>query len=197
MPSNRRRGRGRRQGDPNRISAPQGGPSIPGDIDLRSLDELEAAGITTARSLAALSERELRTQVHKHEPLFPDSGDFAAMAEVILAIQAEMEDEGWARGILEIEGEGYGLIRRRGITGGPDDIYVPAALIRRMHLRQGDVVGGVFRLPNEGERFNRIVRVELVGGMDPEAARKRPHFGDLTPVHPHELLDLEIGRAHV
>ena len=191
MPSNRRRGRSHRPSDPNRVSGPQGGPAIPNDIDLRSLDELEAAGITTARSLAELSRSELLRRAHAVSQLHPDDVPFAATAATILAAQAEAEDEGWARGILEIESEGYGLIRRRGIIGGPDDIYVPAALIRRLGIRQGDSVGGVFRLPNEGERFNRIVRIELVAGMDPESARKRPHFGDLTPIHPHALLDLE------
>jgi transcription termination factor Rho len=194
MPSNRRRGRSRRPSDPNRVdsAAPgQQGGAIPSDIDARSLSELETAGITTARSLEALSRDALLAQAREIEFFHADGAPFAVTAAAILAAQAEAEDEGWASGILEIEGEGYGLIRRRGITGGPDDIYVPAVLIRRLGLRQGDTVGGVFRLPNEGERFNRIVRIELVAGMDPESARTRPHFGELTPIHPNELLNLE------
>jgi len=200
MPSNRRRGRGRRPTDPNRVdgAAPtQGGPALPPDIDTRSLDELEGAGITTARSLGSLTRRELHDAASAVNSLHPDGVSFVASVAIILTHQAEDEDYGWALGILEIESEGYGLIRRRGIIGGPDDIYVPAALIRRLGLRQGDTVGGVFRLPNEGERFNRIVRVELVAGMDPEAARRRPHFGDLTPIHPNELLDLETTAGNL
>ena len=200
MPSNRRRGRARHQSDPNQIThaAPgQQGGAVPADIDVRSLAELEAAGITTARSLGELSRSALHAAAVAVSPFHPDDATPAVSLVTILAANAEAEDDGWAQGILEIESEGYGLLRRRGITGGPDDIYVPAALIRRLALRQGDTIGGVFRLPSEGERFNRIVRIELVAGMDPESARKRPHFGDLTPIHPNELLNLETTAGNL
>jgi len=72
-------------------------------------------------------------------------------------------------------------------------------MVRRHGLRRGDAVAGQVRQPREGERkekFNPMVRVETVNGLEPDAARERPDFADLTPVHPQDRLRLETGPAN-
>ena len=185
MPSSRRRSRSRRPGDL------AGDPGAGVELDLRTLAELEADGITTARSLSAESHSALVRSARAAGLATDEATPFAKLAAAILAGCAHAADEAWAHGIIEIGKEGWGLIRISGTTGSPDDVYVPAPAVKRYGIRQGDTVGGVFRPNADGERFARIVRVELVAGTDPETARRRPHFGDLTPIHPIELLNLE------
>jgi transcription termination factor Rho len=117
--------------------------------------------------------------------------DLASVIQRVLSAQAEERGQIWAEGILEIVDDGYGFIRRNGLLPSADDVYIPSPMIRRLGLRQGDTIGGVIRAPREGEKFWGMLRVEIVSGTDPESARRRPHFGDLTPIHPIELINLE------
>ncbi|RLT24967.1 MAG: transcription termination factor Rho [Chloroflexi bacterium] len=117
--------------------------------------------------------------------------DLSAVIQSVLSAQAEERGQIWAEGILEIVDDGYGFIRRNGLLPSADDVYIPSPMIRRLGLRQGDTIGGVIRAPREGEKFWGMLRVEIVSGTDPESARRRPHFGDLTPIHPIELINLE------
>jgi transcription termination factor Rho len=117
--------------------------------------------------------------------------ELSAVIQKILTAQADEQGQIWAEGILEIVDDGYGFIRRNGLLPSADDVYVPSPMVRRLGLRQGDTIGGVIRAPREGEKFWGMLRVEIVSGTDPESARRRPHFGDLTPIHPIELINLE------
>jgi transcription termination factor Rho len=117
--------------------------------------------------------------------------ELSTVIQKILTAQAEEQGQIWAEGILEIVDDGYGFIRRNGLLPSADDVYVPSPMVRRLGLRQGDTIGGVIRAPREGEKFWGMLRVEIVSGTDPESARRRPHFGDLTPIHPIELINLE------
>ena len=110
--------------------------------------------------------------------------DLPRVIQKILTAQAEEQGQVWAEGILEIVDDGYGFVRRNGLLPSADDVYVPSPMLRRLGLRQGDTVGGVIRAPREGEKFWGMLRVEIISGTDPESARRRPHFGDLTPIHP-------------
>jgi len=74
---------------------------------------------------------------------------------------------------------------------GPNDVYVSQSQIRRFGLRTGDRVWGQIRPPKESERYYSLLRVELINGMDPETARKRPSFDQLTPIFPNEQIKLE------
>ncbi len=93
-----------------------------------------------------------------------------------------------AAGVLDIASGGQGHLRPNSFLPTPDDIPVPAALIRQYGLRQGDTVEGV----RTGRGRQRALgEVELVNGRAPEESRRRPHFRDLTPLHPRDRLRLE------
>ncbi|MDF5752535.1 transcription termination factor Rho [Spongiactinospora sp. TRM90649] len=96
-------------------------------------------------------------------------------------------------GILDIL-DNYAFVRTSGYLPGANDVYVSLAQIRRNGLRKGDVITGAVRQPREGERrekFNALVRLDTVNGMDPDQARNRPDFNKLTPLYPQERLRLE------
>jgi transcription termination factor Rho len=96
-------------------------------------------------------------------------------------------------GILDVL-DNYGFVRTTGYLPGPDDVYVSLSQVRRHALRKGDVIEGAVRQPREGERrekFNALVRLDKVNGLDPEQGKARPEFGKLTPLYPQERLRLE------
>ena len=108
-------------------------------------------------------------------------------------LQAQTEEAGHSLndGVLDIVSDGFGFLRGPRLLPGPDDVYVSQSQIRRFGLRTGDRVWGQIRPPKESERYNSLLRVELVNEMDPETARKRPAFDQLTPIFPNEQLTLE------
>lgn len=109
----------------------------------------------------------------------------------ILTTQAEQLNYRFGGGTLEILNEGYGFLRPKGLLPCDHDIYVSASQIRRFGLRNGDVIWGMVRPPKDQEHYEALLRVEMVNFADPEAARKRPHFGTLTPIFPDSRLTLE------
>ncbi|HEY4718353.1 MAG TPA: transcription termination factor Rho [Anaerolineales bacterium] len=97
-------------------------------------------------------------------------------------------------GILEIMNEGVGFLRSDHYQGGPDDVYVSQTQVRRYSLRNGDLIIGEARPPRESEKHFGLVKVETVNGLDPEEARNRPRFENLTPIFPEERFDLETDK---
>lgn len=96
-------------------------------------------------------------------------------------------------GILDIL-DNYAFVRTSGYLPGSNDVYVSLAQVRKNGLRKGDAITGAVRQPKDGERrekFNAMVRLDSVNGMDPESGRNRPEFGKLTPLYPQERLRLE------
>ncbi|RKT15906.1 transcription termination factor Rho [Streptomyces sp. 1114.5] len=96
-------------------------------------------------------------------------------------------------GILDIL-DNYAFVRTSGYLPGQNDVYVSLAQVRKNGLRKGDAITGAVRQPREGERrekFNAMVRLDSVNGMDPESGRGRPEFNKLTPLYPQERLRLE------
>jgi transcription termination factor Rho len=96
-------------------------------------------------------------------------------------------------GILDVL-DNYAFIRTTGYLPGPNDVYVSLSQVRRHGLRKGDVIEGAVRQPREGERrekFNALVRLDKVNGLDPEASRARPEFAKLVPLYPQDRLRLE------
>jgi len=100
-----------------------------------------------------------------------------------------------AAGILDVL-DNYAFVRTSGYLPGTEDVYVSLSLVRKYGLRRGDAIVGQVRQPREGERrekFNPMVRIDAVNGADPEAAKSRPDFATLTPLHPTDRLRLETA----
>ena len=111
----------------------------------------------------------------------------------ILQQNAERSGVMFAEGVLEILPEGFGFLRSRSYNylSCPEDIYVSPSQIRRFDLQTGDIVAGQTRPPKEKERFFALLRVEAVDKEDPEKAKDKIHFDNLTPLFPEERLILE------
>ena len=97
----------------------------------------------------------------------------------------------YASGILEILPEGYGFLRGRRYLPSPTDIYVSVSQVRRFGLRMGDMVLGQVRSPKSGEKYYGLLKVATVNGVDPDSARRRPKFSELTPIFPEDRYTLE------
>ena len=96
-------------------------------------------------------------------------------------------------GILDVL-DNYGFVRTTGYLPGANDVYVSLSQVRRYGLRKGDVIEGAIRQPREGERrekFNALVRLDKVNGLDPEDSKTRPDFSKLVPLYPQQRLRLE------
>ncbi|GAA4744565.1 hypothetical protein GCM10023328_28090 [Modestobacter marinus] len=96
-------------------------------------------------------------------------------------------------GILDVL-DSYAFVRTSGYLTGPNDVYVSLSQVRRYGLRRGDAITGAVRQPREGEKkdkYNALVRLDSVNGLDPEQARNRPEFTKLTPLYPQDRLRLE------
>ena len=108
-------------------------------------------------------------------------------------LQAQTEQQGniFSGGILDIVDDGYGFLRQERYLPGPSDVYVSQSQIRRFGLRTGDMVTGQVRPPKDSEKYHGLLRVEAVNGLDPEVAKRRPHFDTLTPIFPREMINLE------
>jgi transcription termination factor Rho len=111
----------------------------------------------------------------------------------ILQAQAEQSGLIYGEGVLEILSDGFGFLRSPDYNylPGPDDIYVSPSQIRRFNLRTGDVVAGHIRPPKEGERYFALLKVEAINYEEPERAREKILFDNLTPLYPEEQLKLE------
>ena len=112
---------------------------------------------------------------------------------ILRLLRAQAEGQGliFGGGVLEIVQDGIGFLRSDHLLPGPDDVYVSQSQIRRFGLRTGDMVIGQVRPPKDTEKYYGLLRVEAVNGLDPEAAKRRPHFEDLTPIFPLRQLKLE------
>ncbi len=96
-------------------------------------------------------------------------------------------------GILDVL-DNYAFVRTSGYLPGSSDVYVSLSQVRKYGLRKGDVIEGAVRQPREGERrekFNALVRLDKVNGLDPEQSRGRPDFSKLVPLYPQDRLRLE------
>jgi len=102
-------------------------------------------------------------------------------------------------GILDVL-ENYAFVRTTGYLPGPNDVYVSLSQVRRHGLRKGDVIEGAVRQPRDGERrekFNALVRLDKVNGLDPEESVRRPDFSKLVPLYPQDRLRLETDPTNM
>ena len=104
-------------------------------------------------------------------------------------------------GILDVlDSQGYAFVRTTGYLPGPNDVYVSLSQVRKHGLRKGDVIEGAVRQPRDGERrekFNALVRLDKVNGLDPEKSPSRPEFSKLVPLYPQDRLRLETDPGNM
>jgi len=148
---------------------------------LFNISELERKTISELHKYAKELELSGYTQMRKKDLIFS-----------ILKKGTEMGGNIFAEGVLEIiSNEGYGFLRPSKYTPSSDDIYISSSQIRRFDLRTGDVVSGQVREPKDNERYFALLRIEAVNYQDPEKAKDRSYFEDLTPLYPEERIELE------
>ena len=111
----------------------------------------------------------------------------------IMQAKAEREGNYFAGGIMDMASDGYGFLRTQGMKPSLSDVYVSQTQVRRFALRTGDYVMGAVRQPKESEKYYGLLRVDAVNGLDPETAKMRPYFEQLTPVFPDVRINLEEG----
>src|ERR1700686_2267234 len=97
-------------------------------------------------------------------------------------------------GVLEVLPDGFGFLRspEANYLPGPDDIYVSPSQIRRFGLRTGDTIDGHIRSPKDGERYFALLKVNTINFEDPDKARHKVNFDNLTPLYPDERFRMEI-----
>ncbi|MBI4199674.1 MAG: transcription termination factor Rho [Chloroflexi bacterium] len=170
-----------------------------------TLQEGEATLTTQPTSLLAELEEKTKEELLElaKQMGLEDGAALAALPREELLrrlLQGHAEHQGLllASGILEIMSDGYGFLRQNGLLHpGQRDVYVSQSQIRRFGLRTGDLVTGQVRPPKEAERYHGLVRVEAVNSLDPETARNRPHFENLTPIFPDKQIKLETVQGNL
>jgi len=112
----------------------------------------------------------------------------------ILKQLAGRDTEIIGEGVVEVLQDGFGFLRSpdANYLAGPDDIYISPSQIRRFSLRTGDTVDGHIRSPKEGERYFALLKVNSINFEDPDKARHKVHFDNLTPLYPDERFRMEI-----
>jgi transcription termination factor Rho len=120
---------------------------------------------------------------------------------IFALLQSEIDKNGliYGEGVLEILPDGFGFLRAPDYNylPGPDDIYVSPSQIRRFNLRTGDTVSGQIRPPKESERYFALLKVENVNFENPEVARDKILFDNLTPLYPMQRITLETEKANL
>jgi transcription termination factor Rho len=115
----------------------------------------------------------------------------------LLQVHTEREGNIFSGGVLETVDDGYGFLRGESLLPGLSDVYVSQSQVRRFGLRTGDYVTGQVRPPKDSEKYYGLLRVEAVNGLDPEVAKQRPYFENLTAIFPNELIDLETDPSNL
>ncbi len=147
-------------------------------------------------NLASLKDKKIAELTKTAKEFNIENASGLRKQELIFAIlQAQTEKNGMihGEGTLEILPDGFGFLRAPDYNylPGPDDIYVSPSQIRRFNLRTGDTVSGQIRQPKESERYFALLKVETVNFEDPDVAREKILFDNLTPLYPERRINLE------
>ncbi len=115
----------------------------------------------------------------------------------LLQAYSEREGQIYGEGVLEVLPDGFGFLRApdANYLPGPDDIYVSPSQIRRFNLRTGDTVSGQIRPPKDSEKYFALLKVEKINYEDPEVAKDKILFDNLTPLYPNERIKLETDES--
>src|SRR6266849_1075191 len=160
----------------------------PKNEGFHNLADLKEMSISKLTSIAKSMDVPGATGMRKQELIFK-----------VLAAQTEKSGLIFSEGVLETLPDGFGFLRATeyNYLPGPDDIYVSTSQIRKFDLRTGDTVSGQVRPPKDGERYFALIKVEAVNFEQPEQARDKLFFENLTPLYPQERLKLETAAENL
>ena len=141
-------------------------------------------------SFDALSLEELHLYARARNVIVEENARRQEVIKKVLQVHADAGGQIRAEGVLEAMSDGFGFIRRDVNFGmnGSDDIYVSQTQIKRFDLKTGDTVAGMVRPPKDSEKYYGLLRVEHVNHQNPETARHRYSFDELTPIYPHRTV---------
>jgi transcription termination factor Rho len=144
-------------------------------------------------ALKAKSPTELLAFAETHEI---ENASAMLKQDMLFAILKKLADDDVTiigEGVVEVLQDGFGFLRSpdANYLPGPDDIYVSPSQIRRFALRTGDTLEGEIRSPKDGERYFALLKVNKINFEDPEKARQKVHFDNLTPLYPDEGVRME------
>jgi transcription termination factor Rho len=158
-------------------------------------EEIVATDRLNLSDLKAQSPKDLLSLA---EELEIENASTMRKGDIMFSILKERAEDDWiigGDGVLEVLQDGFGFLRSPGANylPGPDDIYVSPDMIRLHSLRTGDTVDGVIQEPSETERYFALTKVEMINFEDPERARHKVAFENLTPLYPDERLIMETA----
>ncbi len=185
--NNNRHGKKNRNGKKNQQFRDEPPPNVD-NLPPLSLHEMQETPINDIKALAEEYGMQEYDGFSKHQLIFE-----------LLKIHGRRGGPLLGRGVLEILPDGFGFLRSplNSYQPAPDDIYVSPSQIRRFGIRTGDYVTGSIRSPKEKERFFALARVDQINKEDPEHARKRVPFENLTPLFPDERLVMETEQKEI
>ncbi len=154
------------------------------NAEIINLRDLKSKKISQLAALAKELNVEGAANMRRQELIF-----------TILQTQADKDGVIYGDGVLEILPDGFGFLRSPDYNylPGPDDIYVSPSQIRRFSLKTGDTISGQIRPPKDTERYFALLKVENLDYEDPEVAKEKILFDNLTPLYPQEKINLEYG----
>ncbi len=148
-------------------------------------------------NLSDLKAQTAKDLLSMAEELEIENASTMRKGEMMFQILRERADEGWTvygDGVLEVLQDGFGFLRspEANYLPGPDDIYVSPDTIRQYSLRTGDTIEGEIKAPDENERYFALTTVTQINFADPEHAKHKIAFDNLTPLYPDERLKMEV-----
>ena len=148
-------------------------------------------------NIQELKKKSSEALITQAEELKVENASTLRKQEILFAILKKLAEKGeeiTGVGVLQLLQDGFGFLRamESNYLPGPDDIYVGPSQIRRFGLRTGDTVEGPIRAPKEGERYFALLQVSKINFEDPEKARHKIAFDNLTPLYPNKQLAMEV-----
>ena len=148
-------------------------------------------------NIQELKKKSSETLITEAEQLGVENASTLRKQEILFAILKKLAEKGeeiTGGGVLQLLQDGFGFLRamESNYLPGPDDIYVSPSQIRRFGLRTGDTVEGPIRAPKESERYFALLQVNKINFEDPEKARHKIAFDNLTPLYPNKQLVMEV-----
>ena len=151
----------------------------------------------TRLNLSDLKVKSPKDLLSMAEDLEIENASTMRKGEIMFQSLRERADEGWeiaGDGVLEVLQDGFGFLRspEANYLPGPDDIYVSPDMIRKNSLRTGDTIVGLIKAPQDSERYFALIEAHQINFQDPDKAKHKIAFDNLTPLYPDERLIMEI-----